>query len=275
VEIAEPVWRDEPVPSAPPPVPAQPLALEAQPTGDASNAPHEIPAPEPPEPLAAAPPSATTHLDSFSLDDVAAGEVPSISAGAVEVSSPAGGPEPIVEMAGEARPPEISAEVQIEPPPTTLVEAVSEAASEPSAEAAPPAESFVGEPRIDLSIQPPAEVYREPSAQQPPLEPSFEIPRETPEEAPAEITSSTLPGPASASVETPTAAPAGAPTSNLPMPPSPPSTIDWDLLYLIVRKIVLKMSPPALSREAAEELARRLADETAFELSAELPSPEP
>jgi hypothetical protein len=77
-------------------------------------------------------------------------------------------------------------------------------------------------------------------------------------------------GPVEAPVEVP-AGPTPSPAAHGQTVPAP--AIDWDLLYLIVRKVVLKMSPPAISREDAEELARRLADETAFELSAELPSP--
>jgi hypothetical protein len=46
------------------------------------------------------------------------------------------------------------------------------------------------------------------------------------------------------------------------------------MFYSIVRKEVLKMSPPALRKETIEELARGIADEIASELSDELPPPE-
>jgi len=110
---------------------------------------------------------------------------------------------------------------------------------------------------------------------QAPAEPPSMLAPETSEEAPAEILTEAPEEPTSPPAETPTTPAAVTSAANLPVPPSSPPAVDWDLLYLIVRKVVLKMSPPALSREAAEELARRLADETAFELSAELPSPEP
>ena len=53
---------------------------------------------------------------------------------------------------------------------------------------------------------------------------------------------------------------------------TPPSPLDLELVYAVVRKAVMKMSPPALRKEAIEELARGIADEIAAELGDDLPS---
>ncbi|MGA3323658.1 MAG: response regulator [Terriglobia bacterium] len=73
------------------------------------------------------------------------------------------------------------------------------------------------------------------------------------------------------------APPEPAPEATPPEPPAeyapPPPAYDWNLIYAVVHKVVVKMSPPALPMEAVEEMARRLADEIAMEISSELSPP--
>lgn len=47
------------------------------------------------------------------------------------------------------------------------------------------------------------------------------------------------------------------------------ASIDWELLYAIVHKVVVRMSPPALPPQVVEDLARILAEEVVADLSAE------
>jgi len=54
---------------------------------------------------------------------------------------------------------------------------------------------------------------------------------------------------------------------------APPPEFDWALIYSVVHKVVVRMSPPALPAEAVEELARRLAEEIASEISFESSQP--
>jgi CheY-like chemotaxis protein len=62
-------------------------------------------------------------------------------------------------------------------------------------------------------------------------------------------------------------APLGAETAPEVMPEAP--SIDPQLVYSIVHRAVVKMSPPALAPAAMEEMARRLAEEIIAELQAE------
>ena len=54
--------------------------------------------------------------------------------------------------------------------------------------------------------------------------------------------------------------------------PPPAAVIDADLIYAIVRRVVLKMAPPALPVQMMEEMARQFADEILAELG-EAPPP--
>jgi 2-methylcitrate dehydratase PrpD len=47
------------------------------------------------------------------------------------------------------------------------------------------------------------------------------------------------------------------------------------LFYSIIHKVVTRMSPPILSKEAVEEIAKRLADEIATEITVGTASPHP
>jgi CheY-like chemotaxis protein len=101
-------------------------------------------------------------------------------------------------------------------------------------------------------------------------------PVEVAHSAPAEEAAATEiappePAPEAASPEI--APPEAPPEAAPPEPPAegaaPPPPFDWGLIYTVVHKVVVKMSPPALPMEAMEEMARRLADEIAMEISSE------
>ena len=197
LEIAEPVWKDETVPAPPAPEPVGPPSLEPQLEAEAPVASPEISVEQPPEHPHFAPAVTATSLDSFSLDDAAAGQVHFASE--LEMVAP-------VEVA-HAAPAEEAPATEIAPP-------------EPAPEA------------VFMEIAPPE--------------------------------------PAPEAVFTEIASPEPAPEA-LPEPPAevtaPPPAFDWDLLYSVVHKVVVRMSPPPLPMEAVEEIARRLADEIATEIS--------
>jgi len=53
---------------------------------------------------------------------------------------------------------------------------------------------------------------------------------------------------------------------------APLPALDWDSFYYsIIRKVVVRMSPPVLPAEVVEGIARRLADEIAAEISSQSP----
>jgi hypothetical protein len=79
--------------------------------------------------------------------------------------------------------------------------------------------------------------------------------------------------PAPAEIAPPEHAPQAAPPAPAGEVAAPPPMFDWDLIYSIVHKVVMRMSPPVLSVEAMEEIARRLADEIAAEISSESSEP--
>jgi aminoglycoside phosphotransferase (APT) family kinase protein len=56
--------------------------------------------------------------------------------------------------------------------------------------------------------------------------------------------------------------------------PPPAAVIDADLIYAIVRRVVLKMAPPALPVQMIEEMARQFADEILAELGEAPPQSE-
>lgn len=75
VEIAEPVWRDETVPPPPEPEPTSAAAPESPSEPETPVATAETPVEQPTPPDQETPAVAATSLDSFSLDDAAAGQV--------------------------------------------------------------------------------------------------------------------------------------------------------------------------------------------------------
>ena len=325
VEIAEPVWRDEP---APPPSAREPegvATLEPQLESETPTAPIELPVEQPAEPSQGTPAVAAMSLDSFSLDDAAAGQVHFALDDWTEFL-PASAAAPATEVAPEETPAEVQAEIPTETPSEAPAEVQAEIPTATPSEA--PAEVQPEIPTATLGEAPaevqaeistatlgeaPAEVQAEIPTESPseaPAEVQAEIPTEAPSEAPAEVqaeTPSEAPAevqaeisavtffetPAEVQAEIPTNTPSEAPTevqteipTETPLETpvesrakagagtytSPPA-FDWEMLYSVVRKVVLKMSPPALGNEVIEELAREIADEIASELSDELQPP--
>jgi CheY-like chemotaxis protein len=80
---------------------------------------------------------------------------------------------------------------------------------------------------------------------------------EAPSEAPPE-----------AAAEAPEAAPEAAAPAPAAAPPAP-AALDPEQVFSIVHKVVLKMSPPALSPQMIEDIARRFTDEILAELGSE------
>ncbi len=243
VEIAEPVWRDETVPSPPPPETSSAPALEPQLEAEAPPAsPETSVEPSPAEELIEGPVVTATSLDSFSLDDAAAGQVTFASEEA-EVASTETVP---AEQAAETVSPEVLAEAvpaEAGPPEASSEVAATESSVEvaaPEIPAAAPAEVAASE----MAAEAPAEITaNEISAEAPAEAAAAETPTETPAEAPAEV-------------------------------PAPPAVLDWSTFFSIVHKVVVEMSPHALHADAMEEMARRVADEIAPEFGVVSPPPQ-
>ena len=274
VEIAEPVWRDE---TAPPPSPPEPdglSVLEPQFESETPAAPAELPVEQPAQPPQGTPAVTATSLDSFSLDDAAAGQV-HFALDDWEGFAPISAVAPAMEVELEETPAEGPAEAQTESPAEVQVEIPTQAPNDTPAEnqaEVPPETTSETPAEIQAEIlteapnETPAEIQAEGPAEaqtETPAENQAEVPPETPDETPAEIQAEILP---EIPVETQAKVGAGADTS--------PAALDWGMLYSIVRKVVLRMSPPVLRKETIEELAREIAEEIASELSDELPPPE-
>ncbi|MFZ0964320.1 MAG: response regulator [Terriglobia bacterium] len=101
-------------------------------------------------------------------------------------------------------------------------------------------------------------------------------PAPAPEAVPTEIAA---PEPAPEAVPTEVAAQEPTPEAAPPEPSAevaaPPPAFDWGLVYTVVHKVVMRMAPAALSMEAVEELARRIAEEIAAEITSESSPPQP
>lgn len=289
-EIAEPVWSDDTLPAPPAIEPAvaagQETAHEAEPPLD-SVAAHAEPLIEPPE---AAPSVAETSLDSFSLEDAAAGQV-HFGSTAAEVETPEPAPSelaPTHNAPGEVVPGQslpAEADTYGAPPEATEPQshAETQAAEATAAEGAPPAseEAFI-------------EMAKEPSSPEPPLHSALET--EAPYEAPPELAphyqAETTPEAAS---EYPSqAAPEESPEYQYSAPaeaaaehqafaaqqtaqhvptPEPPPAYDWGLIYAIVHRAVTRMAPPILPQDLVDQIARSLAEEIAAELAAQSAPP--
>jgi CheY-like chemotaxis protein len=65
---------------------------------------------------------------------------------------------------------------------------------------------------------------------------------------------------------------APAPAPEVAVAPAPVATVDANLIYAIVHRVVLKMAPPALPAQMVEDMVRQFADEILAELS-ETPPP--
>jgi len=232
-----PRWKDETVPVTPQPEMVAATTLDPQLEPETPAAAAEITAEQPaaPEPLTA--PVPPTSLESFSLEeDVSAAQRSFISqqleASVIE-AAPLGDIAPLEDFTKSAA--EVVLPLEAEPPAEAAAEVApalespTELAAEPVAEVAPPLEAAAEHPAPSASeVAPPLEA--EASA-----EPDLEV------------------RPVEAEVR-----------AEAPAPASPP---DLKLISAIVHRVVVRMSPPALSEEAMEEMARRLAYEIAAELS--------
>jgi CheY-like chemotaxis protein len=76
-----------------------------------------------------------------------------------------------------------------------------------------------------------------------------------------------------AEIAPPEPAPEAAPPEPSAELAAPPLAYDWNLIYTVVHKVVVKMSPAALPMEVVEEMATRLANEIATEISSESSQP--
>jgi CheY-like chemotaxis protein len=307
LEIAEPVWKDETVPAPPPPEPAGPTSVQPQLEAEAAVASPQIPVEQPHEHPHTTPAVAATSLDSFSLDDAAAGQVrfaseaadiapvevahsepvveaPAVEAPAAEIAPPE--PAPEVDYS-EAAPPETSPEVDYSEaaPPETLPEVDYSEAAPPEtspevaySEAAPP-ETL---PEVGYSEAVPPETLPEvgySEAAPPETLPEVAYSEAAPPETSPEVAYSeaappeTLPEVGSAETALPEAQPEAVPAEAPTDAAAPLPAFDWGLVYAVVHKVVLRMSPPAFSTEAVEEVARRLADEIATEIATESSQP--
>jgi CheY-like chemotaxis protein len=100
-----------------------------------------------------------------------------------------------------------------------------------------------------------------------------------PELAPEAVSTEIAPPePAPEAVSTEIASHEAAPEPAPPEPPTevaaPAPALDWGLIYSVVHKVVVRMSPPPLPMEAVEEMARRLAEEIAAEIASESSQPQ-
>ncbi|HXW13498.1 MAG TPA: response regulator [Terriglobia bacterium] len=311
LEIAEPVWKDETVPTASAPVSDGPMAVEQQHEAEAPVASPEIHMEQPSAPTDNPSVVTATSLDSFSLDDAATGQVHFASEGSEVVHGEAGYSTPGEQVsATEIAPPEFSPEVvyseQIpleaapeavhtgSAPPEVAPEVVYseqvplEAAPEAAhTESTPPevAPEVVYPEQIPVEAAPeavhteaappevaPEVVYSELAAPETALE-AVHTEIAPPQTAPEIVSTEPIPPEAAPeAIETQVAAPEAVSHAAPPEPVAqvavPPPALDWDSFYYsIIRKVVVRMSPPVLPAEVVDEIARRLAEEIAAEFS--------
>jgi hypothetical protein len=254
--IADPEWKDETVPAPRGHESAGPMALEPQLEAESAVAPAETPAEQASESNVAS--VTATSLDSFSLDDAAAGQVHFHSHGADpvplehmhfgpsdEASAMGVGPLEASPQAADASP--------IPPDPAEEPLSAKPAPSEATRE---PVQAAIAQPDA-----PRATVY----AESVPCDSAPEA--RSPEAASEQATMGTVNTAAAASG----AEPKPSPTDPAPETTAPTPTFDWDLFYLVVHKAVVKMSPPILPADLIEEIARRIADEIAIEITSGSP----
>ena len=296
-EIAEPVLMDETVPAPPAPEPAVPTALEPQLEAEAPVASPEIPVEHPPESPHIAPSVTASSLDSFSLDDAAAGQVHFASevgeVAPIEVVPSAPAPEPAYaemaspEPAPETASPEPASEasyaVTAPAEPAPEVAYAQMAPAEPTPEASYP-EMALPEPAPEAfyaEIAPPEATPEASYAEMAPAEPAPEASyaemasaEPAPEAAYAEMApAESAPEASYAEMALPEAPPEAALQEPSAESAAPPPAYDWGLIYSVVHKVVVRMSPPVLPFELVEELARRLAEEIAMEITSESSQP--
>jgi CheY-like chemotaxis protein len=186
--------------------------------------------------------------------------------------------EPPLAVVHAPEPSAVETTPEPEPMPASELEAKPEAVSE--REPAPAGEAMAYETPPEGTPIPPAtlesytlgdaaagQVRFAPSEAEPATEPQPELAPEPVEEAVDQATEAAEPAPepvAEASeAEAPPPEPVGSPAG-----PSAPA-LDPEQVFSIVHKVVVKMSPPALSPQMIEDIARRFADEIVAELRSE------
>jgi CheY-like chemotaxis protein len=173
------------------------------------------------------------------------------------------GPAPVA----EAEPPvvvesptPVEAVPEPEPPPVAETTPVEAPAPEASAEITP----AEGTPVAPSTLE--SYTLNEAAAGHVRFAPSETEAAHEPEPAPAEPTPEVAAAPEPPAPE-PELAPS--PPQAAAPPPAPVAAIDPAQVFTIVHKVVVKMSPPALSPQMIEDIARKFADEIVAELSAE------
>ncbi len=256
-DIAQPILRDELEPAGAVAEAAEPAAAEAA----------EAPAVEPPPAVESAEPELVGERAAEMVSEPAVAEAPVTEAAeppAVEpppVAEPAAEPEtssaaeaapvetPVHEETPDITPPEGTPIASMTLESYTLSEAVAGQVrfAAPQAEAPPEA--------------PPEAAPHEPEAAAAAPEPEIAAP-----EREAAAPEAALPAPAAAAAaETPEAPPEAAAEPAAPAA----AALDPEQVFSIVHKVVVKMSPPALSPQMIEDIARRFTDEILAELRSE------
>jgi CheY-like chemotaxis protein len=269
-----------PKPAAPPPQ-AAPDALEVEPVDEEAESAAKQGAPDFAsvyQGVAFGVPAAEESSAAFSEPELPPAE-PILSSEPEAAFEPAM-PEP------EIPAPELTALPPEEPPvqepePVSADPVMIEEPVAPPAESEPPAEGTlmfrtpadIAEPVLSDEAESAAPAAEPPTAVEP--EPPVEAPEE-PAESSQTLESYTLTEAASGSVRfdspQPEAAPAPEPEPEPdPVAPPPPSApaVDPDQIFAIVHKVVVKMSPPALSPSMIEDMARKFTDEIVQDLQSE------
>jgi CheY-like chemotaxis protein len=251
-DIAQPILRDELEPAGAVAEAAEPPAAEAA----------EAPAVEPPPPVESAEPELVSERAAEMVSEPAVAEAPVTEAAEPPpVAEPAAEPE--TSSAAEAAPVETPAHEEtpdITPPEGTPIASMtlesytlSEAVAGQVRFAAPQAE-----PPLEA---PPEAAPHEPEATAAAPEPEIAAPEP---EAAAPEAAIPVPG-GEAAAETPEAPPEAAAEPAAPAV----AALDPEQVFSIIHKVVVKMSPPALSPQMIEDIARRFTDEILAELRSE------
>jgi len=193
---------------------------------------------------------------------------------------PAPPPEPAMAPA-----PEATLEAEIPPPPSAALETVealpgameeTPIAAEPVLiEEAPAPEPPPPESERTMLFRSPAAIAPPVLSEEPPPAAPEVLPAEAPPMAASNLESFSLTDAAAGQVRIAPAAEAGTVAAEPePAPPPAAPAVDPQFVFTIVHRAVVKMSPPALSSQMIEEMARKLADEIVSELNAEFYPPQ-
>jgi CheY-like chemotaxis protein len=270
-ELPEPVWRDDTPPAEPAPESVGPTVVAPQPAAEVPLQSPEMAVEQQTEQELVASPVEASSLDGFSLDDAATGQVhfPSAPTEVAHQEASYAAPAETAPVSEFAQPELLPETVQPETAPSEV------APETVYAEATPPqALPETGYTETAPAETAPESVLSETAlvASESPLSQNEVTPIET---MPPVSDAETAPAPLSETIEAPSLTPAVVPEP-APLEPEPAAaasepvaapTMDWELFCAIVRKAVVKMSPAILPEEVVNDLARRLADEIATEIT--------